>query len=29
MIWAILAKGEAYDPNAWRRYQQQKADVSA
>jgi transposase len=22
MIWAILAKGEAYDPNAWRRYQQ-------
>jgi transposase len=21
MIWAILAKGEAYDPNAWRRYQ--------
>ena len=19
MIWAILAKGEAYDPNAWRR----------
>ena len=22
MIWAILAKGEAYDPNAWRRHQQ-------
>jgi transposase len=21
MIWAILAKGEAYDPEAWRRYQ--------
>jgi transposase len=21
MIWAILAKGEDYDPNAWRRYQ--------
>jgi transposase len=29
MIWAILAKGEAYDPNAWRRHQQQKAPVSA
>jgi len=29
MIWAILAKGEAYDPNAWRLYQQQKANVSA
>jgi transposase len=25
MIWAILAKGEAYDPNAWRRHQQQAA----
>jgi transposase len=23
MIWAILAKGEDYDPNAWRRYQRQ------
>ena len=22
MIWAILAKGEHYDPNAWKRYQQ-------
>jgi hypothetical protein len=22
MIWAILAKGEDYDPNAWRRHQQ-------
>lgn len=20
MIWAILAKGEAYDPDAWRRW---------
>lgn len=29
MIWAILAKGEAYDPNAWRRYQQPKADMNA
>jgi transposase len=29
MIWAVLAKGEAYDPNAWRRYQQRRADVSA
>jgi transposase len=25
MIWAILAKGENYDPNAWRRYQQPTA----
>jgi transposase len=25
MIWAILAKGEGYDPNAWRRYQQARA----
>jgi transposase len=25
MIWAILAKGEAYDLNAWRRYQQKAA----
>jgi transposase len=24
MIWAILAKGEAYDPNAWRRHHQQQ-----
>jgi transposase len=28
MIWAILAHGEAYDPNAWRRYQQQATDMS-
>jgi hypothetical protein len=20
MIWAVLAKGEAYDPDAWRRW---------
>lgn len=25
MIWAILAKGEDYDPSAWRRYQQAEA----
>lgn len=25
MIWAVLAKGEAYDPNAWRRHQQAAA----
>ena len=25
MIWAILAKGEDYDPNAWRRYKQSAA----
>lgn len=27
MIWAILAKGEAYDPNAWRRYQSASASA--
>ena len=25
MIWAILAKGEAYDPNAWQRHHQKAA----
>jgi transposase len=25
MIWAILAKGEAYDPDAWQRYQPKPA----
>ena len=25
IIWAILAKGEDYDPNAWQRYQQARA----
>jgi transposase len=25
MIWAILAKGENYDPDAWRRYRSAKA----
>lgn len=25
MIWAILAKGEDYDPNAWQRYQRKAA----
>ena len=28
IIWAILAKGEAYDPNAWRKYQHRAAAVS-
>jgi len=25
MIWAILAKGENYDPNAWQRFEHRKA----
>ena len=29
MIWAILAKGERYDPNAWQRYVPQRIAAAA
>lgn len=29
MIWAILAKGEHYDPNAWQRYAPQRISAAA
>lgn len=25
MIWAILAKGESYDPHAWQRFEHKAA----
>jgi transposase len=29
ILWAILAHGESYDPNAWRRYAPQRSAVAA
>jgi transposase len=29
MIWAILAKGEDYDPDAWRRWSRPAAATSS
>jgi len=29
IIWAILANGESYDPNAWRRHPPQRSAMSA
>jgi transposase len=28
IIWAILAKGEDYDPNAWQRFEPQRATTA-
>ena len=29
ILWAILAKGETYNPNAWQRYAPQRISAAA
>jgi len=29
ILWAILAHGESYDPNAWRRHTPKRSAVAA